>query len=158
MIALDHHVLELGVRWLHVASMALMLGGALLLWMSLRAPLTSEAAPLRAATTYEGAFWAAAGLIVLTGVGNIAAFGRALLPAETGWGVAFLWKLLVIVGLLGASVVRSLAVAQLASRASETRSMPATVSPTRAIARLYGVTAGAIALAVALAVVMAHGT
>lgn len=150
---IDQHSLSLAVRWLHVAAMAFIGGGALLLWLALR----DRTAPgwnrleggglVRAAIAYERGFWIAAGLLVLTGVGNIAAFGTALQGPASGWGMTLIWKLAVVVALLGLSTVRSLVVARI-------EGAPAGA---RVLAPMFGATAVVVAAIVGLASYMAHG-
>ena len=73
---MDHQSVALIVRWLHVAAMAVMLGGAALVtWLAMR---SSRAVIAETAVRYEQLFWAGLGVIVMTGVGNLGAFGLAL--------------------------------------------------------------------------------
>jgi hypothetical protein len=69
---------HLFVRWIHVLAMAVALGGAVLAWGVSRVADTETT--LAVATTYEFAFWAALGALVMTGVGNLG----ALAPAAGG--------------------------------------------------------------------------
>lgn len=68
--AIDAHALHLFLRWSHVAAMATALGGALLVtavvWRR------DRHGSLAVAVAYERLFWAAAGVLVMTGVGNLA--------------------------------------------------------------------------------------
>lgn len=143
---IDQHSLSLAVRWLHVAAMAFIGGGALLLWLSMRGRTNTDDGTIRAAVAYEQGFWIAAGLIVMTGVGNVAAFGRALLGPDTNWGVAFLWKLALVVVLLGLAGIRSLIVAQIGDDRPGMRSLRT----------MYGASTLVLGAIAALAVFMAH--
>src|SRR3979411_3458407 len=73
------HALSLFVRWAHVAGMAAILGGALLVWvLGTRRARANAGVVVGVADRYEWIFWAAIGLQVMTGVGNLGAFGDAL--------------------------------------------------------------------------------
>jgi hypothetical protein len=142
---MDHHVAALVVRWLHVAAMAAILGGALLVsWLAVRGP---SRAVVDVAVRYEQVFWAGLGVIVMTGVGNLGAFGLALPAPATTWGSTFIAKITLVAVLVALSLPRSLAVARVAGGATST-------APLR---WLYAVTAAAIAVITALAIWLAHG-
>ena len=143
---MDHQTLALAIRWLHVAAMATALGGAFLVtWIAWRGPADRIA---DIAIRYEQLFWGAAGVLVMTGVGNLGAFGPALPAPGTDWGRTFITKLLVVAILVAISLPRSLAVIALASRAEPARP---------ALRAIYGVTTGTLAVIVALAVTLARG-
>ena len=114
-MSLSHHLLSVLVRWAHVVAMASILGGAILVWgMSLRSQgrlLARGIADL--AQTYEWIFWAAIGVAVMTGVGNLGAFGDRLPGAQTRWGTTFSVKLLLVLALAFLSIPRTLIVATL---------------------------------------------
>lgn len=97
------------VRWLHVGSMAGLFGGAMLiLAISLQSPDhggVRHGMLLAVAQTYEWLFWLAVGLLVMTGVGNLGAFGEAVPDRETAWG----GKLVVKLAAVGAFALFSLA-------------------------------------------------
>jgi len=138
-------MLALGIRWLHVAAMAVAFGGAFLVaWLSFR---TSADHVIETAARYEQAFWAAAGVLVMTGVGNLGAFGENLFEPGTAWGATFVAKLWVVAALIAISLPRSLIVALLASQA---RPQPFDLRP------VYTATTGMFAVIVALAIVLAH--
>lgn len=142
-MVLDHHTLAIAVRWLHVAAMALALGGALLLtWLAFREPAERVVA---VALRYEQAFWLAAGLLVMTGVGNLGAFGVGLPQPGTSWGTTFTAKLVLVAVIVIASVPRTLAVAL------------AGVPPTGVLRSLYAGTALGLGATAGLAVTLAHG-
>ena len=70
------------VRTIHVGSVSFILGGAILLlivfYLNRTAPLSSTDVVLKLMQAYEYGFWAAMGLIVATGIGNVAHFGAGL--------------------------------------------------------------------------------
>ena len=101
------------------------------------------------AATYERAFWAAAGILVMTGVGNAAAFGPDLPSPGSAWGSAFVAKLLGVAALILLSVPRTLAVVQLGAGAREIAGAT--------LQRLYIATAVVLVAILALAVWLAHG-
>lgn len=83
--------LHLAVRAVHVLGMAILLGGAAFTWDVLR---TNPDASLRQVVDYEWVFWGTAGVMLVTGVGNLAAVGA---PGPTArWGTVFLPKLLLV--------------------------------------------------------------
>ena len=142
-MVLDHHTLAVAVRWLHIAAMALALGGALLVaWLAFREPAERVVA---VALRYEQAFWLAAGVLVMTGVGNLGAFGTGLPQPGTGWGMTFTAKLLLVAVIVVASLPRTLVVA-----------LPG-VPPTGVMRGLYAGTALGLAMTAGLAVTLAHG-
>lgn len=83
--------LHLAIRTVHVLAMALLVGGAAGLWAAARRTPDDLHA---LATGYEWLFWAALGVLVLTGVGNLGALG-APGPA-TRWGQVLLAKLALV--------------------------------------------------------------
>src|SRR6266536_2421480 len=111
---MDHQSLAVAVRWLHVIAMAAAAGGALLVtWLAWRGPAERIA---DVALRYEQLFWAAAGVLVMTGVGNLGGFGPALPAPDSRWGTTFITKLLFVGLLVAMSLPRSLAVVALAAR------------------------------------------
>src|SRR6478672_8957603 len=97
------------MRYVHVASIALLAGGALLLMTcAARASAVPEMQTfISVAVAYEWIFWAAAGVTVASGVGNLGLKGDGLLGAKTGWGTALSIKLALVLTLLAVSLVRS---------------------------------------------------
>jgi hypothetical protein len=142
----QHHLLALAIRWLHVAAMSLAFGGAFLVtWLSYR---TTADRLIETAARYEQVFWAAAGVLVMTGIGNLGAFGASLLEPGTAWGTTFVAKLWLVAALMAVSLPRSLVVALLASE----------TGPRRVDLRpLYTVTTALFAAIAALAIGLAHG-
>jgi len=141
----DHHMLALAIRWLHVAAMSVAFGGAFLLaWLSYH---TSVDRLIETAARHEQAFWAAAGVLVMTGIGNLGAFGENLFEPGTAWGTTFIAKLWLVAALIAVSLPRSLIVALLIS---QDRPRPIDLRP------VYTATTVMFAAIVALAVVLAH--
>ena len=105
------------VRWVHVLGMVVVVGGSASLCIMLLSNRGEgepvwESARLRAAMGYEWAFWAAIGVLVLTGVGNAGAFAGHLPTPETVWGWKFVAKLFGVLGLIVVSFLRTCLVAQ----------------------------------------------
>lgn len=145
----------LAIRWLHVVAMAVVLGGATLTWWQFRDDETGKetTAALATAAAYERGFWAALGVLVMTGVGNLGSLAPYVPEPGTAWGTAFAAKLLLVVALLAISAVRTLHVARY--RRAETP--PASDGPARTLRAGYAATALLVAVLVVLAEVMAHG-
>lgn len=142
---MDHQQLALAVRYVHVAAMAAAFGGALFVtWLAWRLP---PARIIDVAIRYEQVFWLAVGVLVMTGVGNLGAFGSALPAPASDWGRTFIAKLVLIASLLIVSLPRSLAVARMAA---------ASTSGAR-VRSIYAATSGLLAAIVALALELAHG-
>jgi len=150
---LDPHVLHVAIRWLHVAAMATAFGGAItVLALSTRPGVDSAGAVVSVALRYEWLFWAAAGVLAMTGIGNLAAFGAGLLGPTTNWGATLLLKLGSVLALVVLSLPRTLAVARISALSG-----PSASGSIRTIRNLYGATTGAFAVILALAVWLAHG-
>lgn len=141
--------LHLIVRWAHVAGMAAILGGALLVWwLAARRPPLDDRLTTRVAERYEWIFWAAIGLQVMTGVGNLGAFGNALPPPESAWGTKLTIKLVAVLALAVFSVPRTLVVAARSE---------ADTTPHLSLPLLYGITTVIVIGILGLAVWLAHG-
>lgn len=149
MPALDPYLLHFAVRWAHVAAMATALGGALLV-ATVVFTRREEGGSIGVAVVYERLFWAAAGVLVMTGVGNLGAFGRALPGPATEWGTTLVVKLLAVAALLAVSLPRTLAVLRLERRHA---AGGAVRGPLRGV---YGTTVGLLAVIVFAAEVLAH--
>jgi putative copper export protein len=153
---LDPHVLHLAIRWLHVAAMATAFGGALTVSaFALRragAGEASDAALADVALRYEWTFWAAAGVLAMTGIGNLGGFGAALPSSRTDWGATFLLKLVSVLVLVVLSLPRTLAVARLRASAA-----PLSEHQRSRIRLWYGATTAGFALLAGMAVWLAHG-
>jgi hypothetical protein len=148
---LDPHVLHVAIRWLHVAAMATAFGGAVTVLALATRPVDGASAVVGVAIRYEWIFWAAAGVLAMTGIGNLAAFGAGLSGPATPWGATLLLKLGSVLALVLLSLPRTLAVAGLSARSV---TGPGVVVTLR---NLYAGTAGAFALILALAIWLAHG-
>jgi putative copper export protein len=148
---LDPNVLHVAIRWLHVTAMATAFGGAItVLALSTRPGIDSASAVVAVAVRYEWLFWAAAGVLAMTGIGNLAAFGAALLGPATDWGMTLLLKLGSVLALVVFSLPRTLAVARMSAG-------PIAPSVVIAVRNLYGATTGAFAAILAMAIWLAHG-
>jgi len=152
---LDAHALHLAIRWLHVAAMATAFGGALTVFaLSARTRNAAlDAALVEVALRYEFMFWLAAGVLAMTGIGNLAAFGTGLPLSRTDWGMTFVLKLGFVLGLIVLSLPRTLAIARLHRSASR----PLTEALQSRLRAMYGGTGAAFAVALGLAVWLAHG-
>jgi hypothetical protein len=143
------HLLSLFVRWAHVAGMAAILGGALLVWwLGVRRNRASTATVIEVAERYEWIFWAAIGLQVMTGVGNLGAFGEALPAPGSGWGTKLIVKLVAVLALALLSVPRTLAVVAMAGGKRPRAGLLST---------FYGGTTVVVIGIAGLAVWLAHG-
>ena len=149
---LDPQVLHVAIRWAHVAAMATAFGGAITVLAQATRPAGDPAsAVLSVAIRYEWMFWAAAGVLVMTGIGNLAAFGADLSAPSTPWGTTLALKLGSVLALVILSLPRTLAVARMSHAAGTT---PPTIVRLR---NLYGATTGAFAVILGLAIWLAHG-
>jgi hypothetical protein len=129
--------------------MAAILGGALLVWwLGFRRRGANVGMVVDVAERYEWIFWAAIGLQVMTGVGNLGAFGAALPPSASGWGTKLIMKLVAVLALAVLSVPRTLAVVAMAG-AKQPR--PGLLSA------LYGGTTVIVVGIAGLAIWLAHG-
>lgn len=126
--------------------MAIAFGGAVLLAMATR---SHAGAVLGIAAIYERAFWAAVGVLVMTGIGNAAAFGSDLPAPGSSWGAAFMAKLFGVAALALLSVPRTVAIVHLRAAATADAGAP--------LARLYGATAIVLVAILAVAVWLTHG-
>jgi hypothetical protein len=96
------------VRYVHIASAAVLAGGAML-----AAAVCGTAAGLdigvltTIASAYEWTFWSLAGIVAATGVSNLGLKGDGLLGPGTSWGVALSVKLGAALFLLALSFVRT---------------------------------------------------
>jgi hypothetical protein len=142
------------VRYVHVASIALLAGGAfasMALCVSAGAAGPSRGSFL-AVTMYERAFWLIAGVTAATGISNLGLKGDGLLGPETNWGTALLVKLSAVLFLLALSVVRSDFVLRCGTRPDATCDRERT-----ALMTLYGVTLAVLLGAMWAGLGLAHG-
>src|SRR2546429_6643445 len=132
--------------------MATAFGGSVsVLALAARPVGEAPGAVVAVAIRYEWMFWAAAGVLAMTGIGNLAAFGAALLGPATNWGTTLVLKLGSVLTLVVLSLPRTLAVARMSSTGGIARASVTTVR------NLYGATTAAFAAILALAVWLAHG-
>lgn len=129
--------------------MAIVLGGALLLWSL---SVQEEQPMLRAAEQYERLFWAAIGLLVVTGIGNLGVFGAGLPASVTVWGTKLTLKLFAVLLFMLFSLIRTLLVAQFADVQSKIDDDSSSL-----IRRLYAGTTLFLIVILLLAVSLAHG-
>jgi hypothetical protein len=126
-----HDTLSFLVRAVHTAGMALMLGGAALVWAAAAwgRPHAADGPGrlLGLAAAYERLFWLALGVQVMTGIGNLGALGLNLPGPETPWGGRLVLKLLAVLVFALFSLVRTVVIARLGSAVSvpATSSLPA---------------------------------
>lgn len=149
-------ILGLIIRWLHVLGMALVLGGAVLIWGYLRyfaQPMNSrrEQSALEIAQAYEWVFWGAIGVLVMTGVGNLGALAPAIPPPETQWGLILTIKLLAVLVFLVLSAVRLFVLQEHRIKANQTE------GDRRVLEFGYGLTAVYAIGILVLAEVLVHG-
>ena len=153
-MAVSPHILSFWIRWIHTVSMGFLLGGTLLMWVdTLRPRAEGEHAwhgPL--AERFELFFWLALGVQVITGIGNLGAFGAALPQPSSAWGVNLLLKLGLVLGLFLLSLLRTVIIARLSRLGSAVTPYGRRLGST-----LYGATAVVLAGIVWIAVSLAHG-
>ncbi|MPZ14017.1 MAG: hypothetical protein GEU73_06270 [Chloroflexi bacterium] len=155
-MVIDQTAVSFAIRFVHVASMAVLLGGSVLVWMSL-ANIPRSGTDVRngldVAVRYEWLFWAAMGLLIMTGVGNLGVLGRSLPGPETSWGQKLTIKLMLAAILMLGSVLRTIltAVLHADSRRSESGKALAVMRTS------YGATVVLSVLVVLMALALAHG-
>jgi uncharacterized membrane protein len=144
------------VRWLHVTAASFLFGGALLIFVLLQLSKRREAGDHRLLgdlmRAYEWCAWASLGLMVATGVGNLAHFGDGLPEPHSEWGKELTYKLALVLIFIVFSGVRTMAV--LTAFATETATV--TTRTLNSLRSLYGATAVFVAGIVGMAVALAH--
>lgn len=135
------------VRFVHVAGMAVLLGGALFVWNALRTTGVGYDS-VRYAFHYEWVFWGVTAAMLVTGVGNLGALGPP--GPTTRWGAVLTVKLGVVVAFVVLSFVRTMVVL-----ATRRRGVGATRGGR--FRRFYTATVVLLVFVVALAEVLAHG-
>jgi hypothetical protein len=143
------------VRYVHVASVALLAGGAAVLCAASVAARTRGAADalLVAALPYEWLFWTVAGITVLTGVSNLGLKGDGLMGPSTTWGRALTIKLSAALVLMALSLLRSDFVIRCGALRGS--GMPSRVRSV--FAWMYGVTLAILLIALWIGLGLAHG-
>jgi uncharacterized membrane protein len=142
------------VRYIHIASVTLLLGGSALLcaWSLSLKQEHGAASVVQAASTFEWMFWSIAGVLVLTGVSNLGLKGDGLMPPNTSWGTALTIKLTTALILLAFSLTRS----DIIIRCRQTP----LASPARAglvLGWMYGLTVVLLLTALWIGLGLAHG-
>ena len=145
------------VRWLHVSSVAFVFGGALLIFVLLHFVSGNRDASARRTLfdlirAFEWGSWASLGVVVATGVGNLAHFGASLPEPRSEWGKELTLKLGLVLAFLAFSAVRTLAVTAAANRPD----VSAAPKLERRLGMMYGVTSALVGAIVAVAVALAH--
>jgi putative copper export protein len=153
----DLHVLSFVVRFVHVAAMAILVGGSVLVVMMLLAADAQSGtdAPRLPdiVISYEWLAWLAIGLLIMTGVGNLGAFGTAVPPPQTAWGQKLTLKLALVALLVLGSLLRTFLLVLLHSEEGHSRSAPAFAT----IRIAYAATAGLATVVLLVALALAHG-
>ncbi len=152
---MDQHLLSFIVRWIHVVSMALLLGGGIpVLLFALDSKKPGQPSLLAALVAkYESVFWFAIGIQVITGIGNLGSFGAGLPDVHSLWGAKLLVKLVVVTLFVGFSLVRTLLTTRLGFCIN---SMPAARSA-KTYEGVYGISALLLVAIVLMAEALAHG-
>lgn len=139
----------------------MILGGAGLVWWLVRDAARTDdssqvAAALSLSRTYEWGFWAAVGVVVATGVGNLGALSPTVPGPDTGWGTTLSLKLVLVFVLLVGSVVRTVLAVDFSER---TEIAPEQANSRRLVAlrSAYAITAVWLLVIVGFAEVLAHG-
>jgi hypothetical protein len=107
-VAGSFYELWFAARYLHVASIAVLAGGA-----TLTAVICAFAADadggigVAAGLAYERIFWTVVGLTALTGVSNLGLKGEGLLDPSTRWGRVLTVKLSSVLFFLALSFIRT---------------------------------------------------
>lgn len=155
---------SVAVRWLHVVAAAGVLGGASLVWWLVRDAMRTDdpsrvAVALSLSRAYEWGFWAAVGVIVATGIGNLGALAPAVPGPDTDWGTTLSLKLVFVLVLLVGSVVRTVLAAGLSERTVGTAREQSDTDSRRFVAlrSAYAITTVWLLAIVGFAEVLAHG-
>jgi uncharacterized membrane protein len=158
--------LTLPLRTLHVLGVAVLIGAAAACWLALRPTSTDGddafGRATRLARAYEWTFWVIVAILFVTGISNVAAYGRGIPGPATEWGLVLGVKLIAVAGLLVLSVVRSLLVDRAWPRGADAaadgfRSGTVHGVLVQRIGRFYAVTAVYLTGLLVLAEVLAHG-
>ena len=143
------------VRYIHVASVALLTGGAVTLCALCVRPRADRetAAAVLAAPVYEWMFWSVVGITAVTGVSNLGLKGDGLMAPETTWGRALTMKLTAALVLLALSLVRT----DFVIRCSAAVGRGVSDRMRTVLGALYGVTVVLLLGALWLGLGLAHG-
>jgi hypothetical protein len=146
------------VRWVHVASVSFLFGGALLLFLFAvflrrrESRETSRRLLLDLMQVYEWGSWAALSLIVVTGIGNLGAYGDSLPDPRSDWGGKLSLKLVLVGVFLLFSAFRTVSLAL--ARLSDAKALPGQAMST--LGGYYGATAVFAVAITGVAVTLAH--
>lgn len=155
MFILDPAFLRVLYRLLHLVGMAVLLGGAVLATTAfVRSGLDDDRAALRLARRYEWLFWAVLAIQVLTGLGNVGLQAEAFRGLGTSRDGFLLVKLVLVLGVLLGSLVRTEIVVGASALVAESRWGAAGM---RLLAGAYGLTAATLAVLLFFALRLAHG-
>ena len=143
------------VRYIHVASVALLTGGAVTLCaLCVRRGGDGETMEaVLAAPVYEWMFWSLVGLTAVTGLSNLGLKGDGLLAPETTWGRALTTKLTAALVLLALSLVRT----DFVIRCRAASALRANARVRLVLGSLYGLTVAGLLVALWLGLGLAHG-
>jgi hypothetical protein len=139
-------------RYVHVASIAVLAGGA-----TLAAVVCAFAADadvgfgLAAGLAYERIFWAVLGLTALTGVSNLGLKGDGLLDPSTRWGTVLTVKLSAVLAFLALSFIRTDLILGFAQHRHARHRARVT------LAAFYGISAAAMLTVAWMGLGLAHG-
>jgi uncharacterized membrane protein len=145
-------------RWIHVAAMAVIFGGSILMWAAARRyrsgseDLPGSDALLLLSRQYEWLFWGGLGLLALTGIGNLGNFGANLPDPISAWGGRLLAKLTLVLLLALFSAIRTWVVAGLGAGAED----PPSSKTASLLQNFYGGTSLFIVVILVLAVSLSH--
>jgi hypothetical protein len=142
------------VRYLHVASVALLVGGALVMCglCLVLAGDTESSVLSRITTLYEWLFWSVIGVTVVTGISNLGLKGEGLMPAASSWGRALTVKLSLAILVLCLALLRSDVVIRLRGAA-----VGGSARANHVLASLYGATVVLFLAVLWVGLGLAHG-
>jgi len=149
----DSYQLWFAVRYVHIASAALLAGGAMLAAAVWGTAAAFDVGVLTAvASAYEWLFWSVVGIVAATGVSNLGLKGDGLLGPDTSWGTALSLKLGAALFLLALSFVRTDIIARCdpSSRLDDARLR-------RVLTALYAATGLTLLAVLWLGLGLAHG-
>jgi hypothetical protein len=142
------------VRYVHVASVALLIGGAFIMLAGIlwARSVLEPAALFGVAAAYEWIFWSVVGVTAATGVSNLGLKGDGLLGPETTWGRALSVKLTAAFIILALSLIRTDMVSRCRAASGAHPERGRVV-----LAALYGLTIAVLLTALWLGLGLAHG-
>jgi uncharacterized membrane protein len=136
--------------------MAIMLGGAAIVAVGIGQGDRAEepvSGRLELARRYERIFWPILTLQVLTGVGQLGIFGDVLPGPQTAWGGHLMLKLELVIGLVLASLLRTMILVRLVAQPDARL----TKAGARGLSLLYWATVLGFGVVVLAAANLAHG-